>query len=358
MLGPLAEYLSVIGTDSLRKQQLEAAWQRMGVTMTVEAGVKTFVLSLSGRDAQLVPALQLLAHFLRSSKGDAAALHELRSTSRVTYKAFGEQKDDVLMPLIDYVRYGQQSDYLHQPSQRELKQLRDDDLQALFRELQTYDSELFYVGRLPLTDVTTAIRQHLPVSQCRQPRADTYIPLQPVTTPTVYFYHVPKSRQNYVCSYESIAPATTDRDRVTAGLWGQYMGRGMSSVLFQHVREFSSLAYTTQGILGRYSEVAHQSDPAVFMTMVSEVQNSYPSFRQAATVIANYRMEGHEADPNGVKVALLPSVTAADVTAYHRQHVSPNQRVWMVIGDRRTTDMKALARYGTVVELRKDDIYR
>ena len=394
MLGPLAEYLGTIGTDSLRKQQLEAAWQRMGVTMTMEAGVKTFTLSLSGRDAQLVPALQLLAHFLRSSKGDDGALRELRSTNRVTYKGFGEQKDDVLVPLIDYVRYGQHSDYLHQPSQKEMKQLKDDDLQTLFRELQTYDSELFYVGRLSLADVTTAVRQQLPIDNCRTPRADTYIPLQPVTAPTVYFYHVPKSRQNYVCSYESIAPAETDRDRVVAGLWGQYMGRGMSSVLFQHVREFSSLAYTTQGILSRPSEVAHQADPAAFITitgtqadktlqamgtvdsllkdmpmseanleaarqsMVSEVQNNYPSFRHAATVIANYRMEGHEADPNGVKVALLPSLTAADVASYHRQHVSPNQRVWLVIGDRRTTDMNALARYGTLVELRKDDIYR
>ena len=43
----------------------------------------------------------------------------------------------------------------------------------------------------------------------------------------------------------------------------------------------------------------------------------------------------------------------------YQQHVASNKnRVWIVIGDRKLTDMKALARFGRVVELKKEDVYR
>jgi hypothetical protein len=44
---------------------------------------------------------------------------------------------------------------------------------------------------------------------------------------------------------------------------------------------------------------------------------------------------------------------------FHQQHVAPHHnRVWIIIGDKKLTDMKALSRYGKIVELKKEDIYR
>ena len=44
---------------------------------------------------------------------------------------------------------------------------------------------------------------------------------------------------------------------------------------------------------------------------------------------------------------------------FHRQHIGDNpNRVWIVIGDKKLTDMKALARFGKVVELKKEDVFR
>ena len=88
----LADYLNAIGTDSLKKQQLEQAWQKMGITMSAETGNKTFSLNLTGPDKQLKPALQLLAHFLRNAKGDNEALNEAKDADKVNRKSFGKQK--------------------------------------------------------------------------------------------------------------------------------------------------------------------------------------------------------------------------------------------------------------------------
>ena len=395
LLEQTVEYLNTLGTDSLRKQQLEAAWQQLGVTMTFSGGDERTAFELTGRDSQLAPALRLLAHFMAHPQGDAQALKKLKQSAKVERKSFGKQKDDVLPVMVEYVRYGQQSQYLHQPSLKELKALTSDTLLALFSQLQRYDCDIVYCGRLPMEQVAAVAQHELPLDQCQLPRTDTYRVSQSApAAPTVYFYHVPKSRQNYVCSYELLPPQTEPNGLAAARLWARYMGGGMSGVLFQNIREFRSLAYTTLGMMGEPKLASHAADPLLFLTItgtqadktlqvvdavdsllhfmpmkpenieaarqeiLSGVQNSYPTFRTIGFYVANCLMNGYSADPNRQLVEALPHVSQDDVKCYQQQNVSPNNRVWVVIGDRKLTDLKALERYGRVVELRREDIVR
>ena len=98
---------------------------------------------------------------------------------------------------------------------------------------------------------------------------------------------------------------------------------------------------------------------AARQSVLSDVQNDYPTFRTVAKFVANQRRLGYTRNPLDDVVRLLPTVTADDVMQFHQQHIAKNQnRVWIVIGDKKLTDMKALARYGKVVELKKEDVYR
>ena len=393
-LAVLDEYLNSIGTDSLSKQQLAQSWQRIGVTMEAESGNKTFGIQLTGPDSQLQPALQLLAHFLRSAKGDKDALDDVKSGDKVTRKSFGKQKDDVAQAVLERVLYGNRSTFLTQLSKKDIKALTNDDLLQLFRNLQQYDCELFYCGRQPVTYVATESQHTLPLQQCQRPQADTYRPAQTYTTPTVYFYDVPKSRQNYVISYDQMTALPTAAGRVTEQLWARYFGGGMSSVLFQNVREYQSLAYSTYGYTYAPSLATHPQEPLAYITMtgtqadktlralalvdsllrhlpmkeenlnasrqelLNNIQNGYPTFRNVASLVANQRMNGYTANPDADVVRYVPTVTTQDVEQFHRQHVAGNQRVWIVIGDKKLTDLQALARYGKVVELKKEEVYR
>lgn len=391
----LAPYLSALGTDSLKKQQLEKAFQHIGTTMTAEAGDKTFSFSLTGPDSELKPALQLLAHFLRAAKGDDAALKEAKDNDKVDRKGFGKQKDDVLRPMMQRILYGQKSTYLTQLSKKDIKALKSDDLLQLFRELQQYDCELFYCGRQPIQYVATESQQALPLVQCTRPTTDTFRPLQQYTEPTVYFYDVPKSRQNYVVSYDALSPLPTMEQRVAFKLWDEYFGGSMSSVLFQNIREFRSLAYSTYGSGIRTSLAQHPDEPQGYITatgtqadktleamatvdsllrqmpmkesnlgaarqsVLNGIQNGFPTFRNMAGYVANQRMMGYTTDPQADVARLLPAVTVDAVKQFHQQHIANNKsRVWIVIGDKKLTDMTALARFGKVVELKKEEIYR
>ena len=168
----------------------------------------------------------------------------------------------------------------------------------------------------------------------------------------------------------------------------------MSSVLFQNVREFRSLAYSTGGLLRAPNMMRHPNDPLAYVTitgtqadktrtamhtvdsllhnmpmnaenmeaarqeMLSDVQNNYPSFRHIATYIANQRLDGYSNDPDDYYVQLVPTISQEQVGQYHRQHVAQNKRTWIVIGDKKQTDFKALEKYGKVVRLNKSDVWR
>ena len=348
-LSILAPYLSSLGTDSLKKQQLEQAWQRITTTMEVVPGDVAFSINLTGPDHQLRPALELLAHNLT------------------------------------------------QLSQKEVKALKSDDLIALFHELQQYECEYFYCGRQPIDDVASVVLQTLNLRPHDMPYipADTYRPLQQYTEPTVFFYNVPKSRQNYVVSYDAISALPSVKERAQFKLWDEYFGGNMSSILFQNVREFRSLAYSTSGYSTTTSRALHPQEPqgyitatgtqadktlealatidsllrqmpmkeenleAARQTVLNDIQNAYPTFRTIGKYIANKKRDGYTTDPDAEIARVIPTLSAKDIEQFHQQHVGSNShRVWMVIGDKKRTDMKALARFGKVVELKKEDIYR
>jgi predicted Zn-dependent peptidase len=391
----LAGYLSALGTDSLKKQQLEQAWQRLGTTMEVAVGAKTFGFSLTGPDHQLKPALQLLAHFLRAAKGDKEALDEVKDEDKVSRKSFGKQKSDVMQPALHRILYGEKSSYLTQLSKKEIKALKSDELLDAFRELQQYDCELFYCGRQSIEDVALAAQQALPLSQCKKPQADTYRSLQQYSEPTVFFYDVPKSRQNYVITYDNLGALPTVGQRARLELFEEYFGGGMSAVLFQNVREFRSLAYSTNGSSITTSLTLHPQETNGFITgtgtqadktleciatidsllhqmpmkeenlesarqtVLNDIQNSYPSFRNMTAYVANQRMGGYNTDPDADIARVLPGISPQDIIQFHQQHIGQNKnRVWIIIGDKKLTDMKAIACYGKVVELKKEDIYK
>ena len=394
ILSQLSAYLNAIGTDSLNKQQLESAWMKLAATIEITAKENHFDFTITSRDAELRSAIRLLGHFLSQAKADKEALKDIKSSKKIEDKGFGKEKDEVLRSVIEYVRYGERSTYLTQLSTKETKTLTDQQLLDALNEVMQYDCELIYCGKKTDSEIAAMAQEILPLDKCSKKMADTYRRSIHRNESIVYFYHVAKSRQNYVLSYDMMAPAKTEEERAVARLWSEYMGGGMSSVLFQNIREFQSLAYSTQGVLRMPSFADHANDSISFFTitgtqadktaqtmntldsllrqmpmkennleaarqdLLNDIQNSYPSFRDMASFIADKRLEGFNSNPETACTQIVPMISAQQVADYHRRNLSNNKRVWIVIGDRKQTDFTILNKYGKVVELKKENIYK
>ena len=167
----------------------------------------------------------------------------------------------------------------------------------------------------------------------------------------------------------------------------------MSSVLFQEVREFRSMAYAAQGATLTPS-LAHSSSPCGYVALVAtqgdksmqaisvldslfnnmpvnvenmtvawqsllnDINNSYPTFRGKPLIISMAERNGYTSDINTTMVEQLPLLTQADVEAFYNQHIKGQPYQLMIVGDIKKLDLKALAKYGTIVKVKKDDIYK
>jgi secreted Zn-dependent insulinase-like peptidase len=92
--------------------------------------------------------------------------------------------------------------------------------------------------------------------------------------------------------------------------------------------------------------------------VLNNIQNGYPSFRTIAERIAEQKNEGFTQAKDAMLIEQLPAISANDIVSYHQRYVANNQRIWIVIGDRKSTDFNRLQQYGKVVELKKSDIFR
>ena len=390
----LDAYLDELGTDSLSKHQLGEAWQRLGTTFTTQSSDNYFMLTLHGFEHNLVASLELLRHVLTRLKPDHEATKEMRSEYSMNYKQMGRENQDVFQMVLQKIIVGDKSSYLRMPTIKEVKQLTGDDLLQLFNQLRQYPCDVLYSGKQTAKQVAALCRQYLPRPDEHQPAPDNALRLQEYTEPLVYVYDMPDTRQTYVGVFGNVKSDLTDREEALLRLWSQYMGGGMSSLLFQEIREFRSMAYSTGGQDIMPNRARHRDYPSGYLAylgtqadktmqalavldsligqmpvndlnvatarqeVLNDINNSYPSFRQLPNFVSTYRHNGYTEDPRSSMARLVPTLTAADMTTFYEQHIQHRPRVVFIIGNKRQLDLQQLARYGQIIELKKADILR
>ena len=388
----VSSYLSDLGTDSLTKHQLGEAWQRLGTTFEVKSSSNYFMMTLTGLEENLEPSVRLLNHVLTSLKPDKKVMKELASEYKVARRQQDRTNSTVMQMVIAKIAKGSQSDYLRQPSIAEVNKTTGEELLKLFEDVRRYDCSVHYCGRQSSADIAALCRQHLLLDGSRLPKADNDTRLQQPTEPLVYVYHMPDSRQMLIGTYGAVKPSLTDREAAQLRLWSQYMGGGLSSLLFQEIREFRAMAYSTSGQDIMPNRVRHQDYPSGYLAylgtqadkamqaisvldslfnnmpvneqnvasakqeILNDINNSYPTFRQLPNFVSSYRAAGYTEDPRTSTSLLVPTLTAEDMASFYRDNIRQQPRVFFVIGNKKHLDMQTLSKYGRVVELKKNDI--
>lgn len=406
-LALLEAYIDELGTDSLTKHQLGEAWQRLGTTLEAKSSERYFMLTLHGFDHNLTPSLQLLRHQLTSLKADRKALKELQSEYNMSRQQLTRDNQDIMQMVMQKILKGDQSEYLRMPSAKEVKRLTGDDLLHLLDDLRHYPCDVLYSGRQTMEELSAALSPLSAVPSPLSAAPDYDTPLQQYQHPMVYLYDMPDTRQTYIALYlcpsvlptgaaeaPQTPPGLTDRDEALLRLWSQYIGGGMSSLLFQEIREFRSMAYATGGQDITPNRVRHRDYPSGFIAylgtqgdktmqalavldslmtqmpmneqslltarqeVMNDINNSYPTYRQLPNFVSSFRMAGYTSDPRSNIASIVPTLTAADVTDFYEQHIRQQPRVVFIVGNKRKLDLQQLSRYGQVVELKKRDIVR
>ena len=390
----LTNYLQLLGTESLSFEQFRSRLQSIGSTLAFDVTSDAFVMKVTGFDNHIDETMELVGDFIRHAKADDKKLRQIVDDAKVSEKAFFKSGDNVASALLEQVKYGDQSRYLRKLSLSQIKKLKGKDMLAIYDKVRSVQCDLHYCGTLPVEKVIGTIRQHLPLERTTvASNSPYYRELKQYDRPTVSFIDMPDMAQSIVYGYVKGDPVDDKASRHASQLFSVYFGGDMSSLMFQEIREFRSFAYRTsghyqlpnhahKGTAGSFTAMlSTQSDKtldalgvldsliremplkperveAVKQTLVNRINNDYPPFRNLSEKVASARMEGFDRDPAEEFLRDIATMDMQDISRFYREQISGRPVVYVIAGNRKHIDMKKLAEYGTIIKVKKKDIYK
>ncbi|MDR0700669.1 MAG: insulinase family protein [Tannerella sp.] len=390
----LTNYLSLLGTDKYTFNEYHTRLQVLGSILHFDADNNHFIINISGFDKYLEETLIVLSDFLQNAKDDSKKFKSVVDNAKVGESAFFKSSDNIADAIFEYVQYGAKSQYLMKPSLKEVKKMRGRDLLDLFFSIQKVQCNFHYCGTRDAAFVSETIRRHIPLENITE-KSNIPVYREPITydRPFVFFYDIHDVSQNIIYGFQVISPLASPEERRRARLFSEYFGGGMSSLIFQEIREFRSYAYQTSGgiqlppfcmsdkpatfvaylstqsdktidVLTVLDTLVHRM-PAhpekiepVIRSIINQINNEYPSFRDISVKIARYRQVGHNDDPNKYLLQKIKDMGIDDVVRFHETHIKNKTLVYVIVGNSSKINMSKLSSFGDVVHIKKNDFYR
>jgi predicted Zn-dependent peptidase len=391
-LAVLAGYFPFLGTSKYTPSEIQQAMYRLGVSLGAECREEHFYLSLTGLEESFEPAVKLFEHLLADAQPNHDALQNLIADILLRRENNKKDKRVILSKgLASYAKYGADNPFTDKLSAEQLQQLSAEELVALLKGLHQFQHEVFYYGSKTASKTGLLLHQIHPVDQAVQaPVASKPYPEVGVRKSIVYFVHFP-SVQIELLMLSKGTPKFNLEEFVMGEWYNQYFGYGLSSIVFQEIRESKALAYSAYAHAGSPAKknrahwlqayVGTQPDKLrdaveAFQEILENMPVSLPQMEHARQgvlkQIAAGRMNQAELywawrgsrdkgylnrDLREDIYKTIEKADSGDLIKFQEKHVKGRQFTWLVLGERERIDFTYLKKIGKVVELTLEDVF-
>lgn len=384
-------YFPYLGTDKYSAQQVRQELFRLGLKLDAHSKNEKTFISLRGLQESFEAGLKLLDHLLtRLRPDDRALLNVVNDIQQMRENAKRNRQVIVREALSDYALYGALSPFTYRLSKEELLALKAPDLTHKINDIRAHEHWLYYYGPAPLPAVAELLEKYHQAPKIRK-KNDPKVKLvqRPTEENQVFFLDFPIVQTDIMLLSRGTPHFDLEEHRLR-GWFNDYFGLGLSSVIFQEIRESKALAYSTYAIYGspRKKENAHylqayvgtQPDkisdalPALF-----QIVNQMPvdraqierSRRAVLKQIASSRTErkriywdhllykerGFDRDLEQDIYEKLSVSQPDDLLAFHQKYVQGSRFNIMVLGSKDRVDMEYLRSFGPVKELTMEEVF-
>ena len=384
-----AALMDVAGTTSKTNEELQKEWYQMGTDFRFSVGENSSGISISGLDEQFEASLALAMDLIKNPSTDEQTLERMKG---ILLKSREDQKSSppaISRALTLYNRYGEESPMLEALTREEIMASTVDELLALPAELLDFKHTLSYTGSMPLEDLVEVLRRQHPLSGELADAPDYRFRTARELDETEIYVVDQQTAQAQV-RIEFPDGVYDQDDSLVSSIYTNYFGSGMSSVVFQELREARALAYTAgaryaQG--GRLNDqnimlgtIGTQTDKTVdalsafldlidnmpqsderFETSVESLMNRYRtskiSFRQVIGAVRGWELLGIQGDPRRESYQKLQTASMDDLLSFQQEHIKDRPKLISIVGDLSILDEEELEQFGTVKEIQVDDLF-
>lgn len=238
------ELLQYLGSDKLSSEEISKEFYSLGCSFNVFAGSEQTYISLNGPQEKFERALSTLEHLLARAVPNQEALNSMIEDELQNREDSKSNKYAIRNALSAYVRYGSDNPVNWVLSSKKLKKLKASTLTNKIHELTSYPHSVLYYGPESADVVSkTVIKYHKLPTQLNKALNGKEFKVIVSDKRKVYFtnYDMVQAEIGWVRNAGAYSPEL----QPTITLFNEYFGGGMSSIVFQTIRESKALAYSS-----------------------------------------------------------------------------------------------------------------
>jgi len=352
MVSLSAGYLDYLGTDKYSPEQLKQEFYKIGISYNVSASNDKTYVGISGLKENLNAGLALLEHLWNNAEPNQDTYNKYVESILKSREDGKTQKGNIFWNgLMSYGQYGENSRLRNIYSQAELKDISPTELVNKIKEMRAYKQRIFYYGNA-IEDAKVALNTH---------------------------HTIPETLLDY-----------TPKKMAASRLFNTYFGSGLSSIVFQEIRESKALAYSafssysmareegepdyTMAYVGTQANKLEQAVGAMMelMTNMPEAEDQFNQAKEATLKkIASDRItksdifwtyeglkkRGIDNDNRKEIYDAINAMTLKDLKVFFNNNIKGENYNVMVIGNKKDMDFDALSKLGEIKELDIDYLF-
>ncbi|UFK97375.1 M16 family metallopeptidase [Kaistella faecalis] len=380
-----AQVLQYLGTDQLSAEALKKEFFKLGISHDFRTAPDQLIISLSGLEENMPKGIALLKNWMQNAKPDQNVYNENVKTILESREVAKKDKGRIMAALSNYAKFGKVSRFTDVVSEERLKAIKSEEMTGKIKNLLAMPYEIFFYGN-DFNQFKKYAKTFVDKETVKVPAKNIYP--EPATEGKVFFtnYDMVQTEMSKVAKGKSVNLKNFGKINV----FNEYFGRGLSSIVFQEIRESKSLAYSAYVSYANNSELnrpdyvttyigtqANKLPQAVnamdeLMANLPQVPAQFENARNAALKqIASGRINrtniffnqlnlkklGIDYDLRKDIYAEIEKLSLADVTQFYNAEVKPLKYNTAIIGKKENLDMAAMSKMGTFTEVSLEEIF-
>jgi predicted Zn-dependent peptidase len=386
-----AAYMEYLGTDKYTPEEIKQEFYKLGCTYEMSSGGNRSYVTISGLSKNMEKAMALFEEVVNNLKPNKEALKNLVNDVFQSREDAKDYPNAIFSYLVTYGVYGGNSPYKAVfVSEKELNAMTPELLIGKIQNWMKYKQYVIYYGPQTKEEVVASINKTHNLDNLKDvpPEVIFKEDVPAKTRVFVAHYEHPGQQVNYYATSfgEYYQPSLTPK----INMYNSYFGGGMSSIVFQEMREARSLAYTAWSTYSTPSQKEDRYSNANFIacgvdkmkdaieafdtltTMMPENEESFNTAKES--LLSNYRTaRTHKSrivwtylgwkrlniteDPRKNAYAAIPALTLEDVKQFQKEYVTGKPQTILIMGDVNDMDMEYLKKLGKVTVLKLKDIF-
>jgi predicted Zn-dependent peptidase len=239
-----ADYLQYLGTDKMSADDISKAFYKLASNFRISTTGEITTVSISGLQENFDKTVALYENLIANCKPDEKALAGLKQRLKKSRENAKLNKAAIMQGLVNYAQYGEKNPFNNVMTDSELDGLKAEDLVAILHDLGNYKHTVLYYGPQTAPMAATALsRLHkTPAGFKDYPVATSFNKVSQDKSQVLFAnFDMVQAEINWVRN----STAYNNAETPTVELFNNYFGGGMSSIVFQTIRESKALAYST-----------------------------------------------------------------------------------------------------------------